>query len=172
MKFIIAILFISFGLHSIACSCSGSGSVESALDHSEYVIYGKVLDTSYVSVIETLEPDQRDSIEQTSHSVLKYKLFLQSTFVINRKFKGDIMSDTVIVFTPSGGPSCGFHFVPNEEYVIYGSKSSISYAFMSNESNQQLQGKERKGSIWTHICTRTTHSAKSEVYAIEEHLQE
>ena len=174
MNQLFSFLVIILGFQSItfACRCEGIAEVGESVENSEFVIYGKVIDTSYVDVIETMDSLSLDSLTFKNQRYLDQPLVLKSTFVVIKNFKGSIKSDTLIIYTPRQSATCGFSFLPNKEYVVYGESASFLYDFLEDLAETDLKGREKKGTIWTNHCTRTTQYADSEVSAIEEYLLE
>jgi hypothetical protein len=170
--FSVLILVLFFQTSSFACSCHGSSSVESSMEHSKYVIYGKMIDTSYVQVLETVDSTYRDTLETNSHEFLSYPIILKSRILVYKAYKGEFETDTLTIYTPAQSASCGYSFKPNTEYVIYGEAYSSAYDFIGSIAKIDLTGMEQAGTVWTNNCTRTTETASSEVSAIEEYLQE
>jgi hypothetical protein len=97
---IIGLMIVPATIH--ACSCAESTSAQAELQQQTAVFSGKVI-----------------AIKKP------FKLLIRSsadpvnvTFEVDRVWKGDV-GKNVSIQTAMSGPSCGFNFNKNEEYLVY-----------------------------------------------------
>jgi hypothetical protein len=169
---ILTVLFLGLSGQIYACQCASTGTIKESLASADGVIYGKVIERELVSFAETLKPDKANSIrdkienEKRSANSFDYKQIVKIDIQVIEIFKGEITSDTVTIFTPEGGPSCGFSFELNKEYIIYGKIKSHTYSFFLNEP-EKLDNIEKENCYWTNRCTRTTAFNEAELEGLK-----
>ncbi|NOQ74500.1 MAG: hypothetical protein GQ574_20990 [Crocinitomix sp.] len=169
-KFTVLISILLVLNHQVlACSCGTKDKVKEAIEQAEYVFYGKVIDTSFVRGNHWFETISSDSSEFPQDEMAFESEFLKTTFVIIHSFKGKSTLDTISIYTDESERSCGVAFQPGEIYVVYG-ESREYIEERNNHSWHPLKEPEEMGSIWTHLCTRTTKAVKTELAQIEESI--
>lgn len=153
VRFII-ILFLLFNstAYATACSCSGESTVEGGLKYSDAVFKGKVLKRYTTSNYDSLSIEVKDKREA------KYGLSISVNILeVQKVFKGnEIVTDTVVVYTPPNGGSCGIYFVVGEEYIVYAqqvSKMTELLWWKAKEEEKTIN----ETTFWTHLCTRTAY---------------
>lgn len=107
LKYLILIILVHFCTidKTIACDCLESGTVKTEAKRS-----------NLVALVRTISQDTIKFINQ--YHRIDYKL--EYRFLVIRKYKREIVSDTIIVSTPYGETACGFHFKINQKYILYG----------------------------------------------------
>jgi hypothetical protein len=153
----------------LACKCYETGTVKESFETSELVVYGKVIRRSYVSFKETMKAEKGDSLnthlEGDKNNLLNSEAILKIEFEIKNIYKGQIISDTITIYTGRNSSSCGFtDFKEGGEYIIYGSSMSYLYGYFTNAANEKL---EKSGTFWTSQCTRTTEYNEPEAKELE-----
>lgn len=94
----------------------------------------------------------------TKIPVARYRLLVQDSY------KGNISSDTVIIYTGIGGGDCGVRFKTGERYIVYGESESY-FDHLKNTINFP----NATNSFWTNICLRTMPYAEEERTEIEKY---
>ncbi|UKN00317.1 hypothetical protein K6119_11285 [Paracrocinitomix mangrovi] len=167
---LVGLLLILSG-KSLACSCETRSKVKEEMEQAEYVVYGKVLDVTFVPGYYFHELITKDSSEIHKEDQPPNAEFLKATFVITHTFKGKSELDTITVYTDESERSCGVAFQAGEEYVIYGwSREYLVERY--NHIWHPLEEPEEIGSIWTNLCTRTTKEVRSELAQLEAYFTE
>jgi hypothetical protein len=115
----IFVMLVHFSIPVYACDCVIPSSVETEFSQSDAVFSGKVI-----------------SIKE-SHSPGGYAK-KEIIFEVYKTWKG-LEESQVKITTGQGGGDCGYHFIPNGEYLVYG-------------RNSDMYGKSQLG---TGICDRT-----------------
>lgn len=98
------LFLLSYASSVSACSCVETPGVEAALEQSDAVFHGKVLDIR----------------ENTG----KYRYGRHVLFEVMKTWKG-IEDSQVIIKTGLGGGDCGFDFQVGQEYVVYAYESEM-----------------------------------------------
>ncbi len=172
-KFILTFLLLVLCEQGYACKCHGTGTIRESMNSADGVIHGKVVKKELVSFAETLKADKANSIrdkiknEKRGTQSFDFKQIIKVDIQVIEIFKGKITSDTVTIFTSDGGPSCGFDFELNKEYIIYGAIKGHTYSFFVNES-EKLDNIEKENCYWTNRCTRTKEFSKTEIDGLRE----
>jgi hypothetical protein len=144
---IVLVLVCSCG-QTRACDCLATGSVKTEVRRS-----------NLVAVVRTIA---QDTVKFTNHyGRSDYKW--EYTFLVIRKYKGDISSDTIHVSTPYGETACGFFFKINQEYMLYGYNSMLV---------RQKVVKLPENNFKTSSCSRTKGVDAQEEAAIITALKE
>ncbi|MCC9019919.1 hypothetical protein [Flavobacterium lipolyticum] len=128
-------IFLFFYCPSIvlACSCIGKSMINSEIKKTDVLFLGKVLSKKIFSMkIEYLP-------EEFYPKKIEYKV------LVTKKYKGNIITDTLKIVTGIGSGDCGFNFLIDHSYIIYGMYSE-----------KRLESREKVNEfIETDICTRT-----------------
>lgn len=128
------------------CTCVGQAAPKVALQESDRVFRGKVLRMEVVMI-----PVILDGLQVGPQiRVHRYTVQVQS------RIKGRTLPKQITVFSGEGGGDCGFRFVIDKEYVIYGH-------WRTQFLNDTPVGKRF---LYTDICTRTTGEVEDELGAI------
>jgi hypothetical protein len=101
----IFVMLVHFSIPAYACDCVIPSSVETEFSQSDAVFSGKVI-----------------SIKE-SHSPGGYAK-KEIIFEVYQTWKG-LEESQVKITTGQGGGDCGYHFVPDGEYLIYGRYSDM-----------------------------------------------
>jgi hypothetical protein len=115
----IFVMLVHFSIPAYACDCVIPSSVETEFSQSDAVFSGKV-----ISIKESRSPG----------GYVKKEII----FEVYKTWKG-LEDSQVKITTGQSGGDCGYHFIPNGEYLVYGRKSD-------------MYGKNQLG---TGICDRT-----------------
>lgn len=139
-------LFLMYGRSARACSCREIKTVKERMELAQVIFTGTVID-----VLENTVEDNN------SFYYLTYKY----TFLIEKMYKGEIRSDTLVVETGSGGADCGYPFTVGKKYVVYAN-------LITSDENTPA---ENQPILFTGICHRTRPFDKDEIEEIEKLLQ-
>ena len=160
---IIGILIFSAS-KTIACRCEDPGTVSEAYNYTETIIHGKVIQKSFVTFESSMNIEKADSLKIKLKGDDQKLELLDSEFIIEVKieilkvYKGELVGDTIKLYTSRNSASCGFtRFEEGQDFIIYA--SSKSYAFWLFNSESRL---EKENTLWTNHCTRTTEHNASE----------
>jgi hypothetical protein len=119
----IYVLLSHFPIPAYACDCVIPASVETELSQSDAVFSGKVISIK----------DKRSAGGYAKKEII---------FEVYQTWKG-LEESQVKITTGQGGGDCGYHFVPDGEYLVYG-------------RNSDMYGKSQ---LSTGICDRTVDLA-------------
>ena len=160
MRIIFAIVFwIGLTSECPACKCSDPGSVKDSFNRGGIIIKATVIGIDTVAYSETLVEKEAKQIERslkdkpqrlaffTSKSLFKVRV------LVTERFKGENIIDTIAIYTPMFGGSCGYRFQMNKEYIIYGSGRGFYSTFFDRKDEDGRV--EREHTYWTNHCTRT-----------------
>lgn len=165
MKRALTILgILVFGLMSenvFGCSCVGESTVKGAYKNSDIVVSGQVRSTT-----DEYLPDSASIKEMIALGIPVDKLdkrlngyYLKKVLIrVDTVFKGQMTSDTLIIFTGVGGGDCGYRFKVGQKYIIYGNTKSYFADFSKNQDFPNGQNV-----YWTNICTRTQEHNQTEI---------
>lgn len=177
---IIIIFFWGFSLLAYPCRCR-EFSVEDAVKTYEVVFKGKVLSvdrtSDYASV--GLEIDTVNLPERVKRLGV-YASLIVTKIKVDRVYKGECGSDTILVLTPTTGASCGYQgFEAGYDYIVYGMTEYDPF-LMGAKSYTEMMPIPRvilseELYYWTNNCSRTQVWLKEEereilsvIQAIEE----
>lgn len=170
MKTLLIVALIIIGVKSsLACSCEEPSLVKESFEYADLVVYGTVLNRSYITFRETMESNKGDSLNNvlTNHDneLLNSDLILKIEFEIKKMYKGKVTSDTITIYTGRSSASCGYSwFKEGEDYIIYGSAESYCYKLFTDGENENL---EKRGTFWTNHCSRTTEYNEQEAKELD-----
>ena len=160
----LVILWTSFG--SLACSCQDPGSVEESLEYSDIVVHGKVISMSDVSYRSTLSKEHGDSLndalEDRRREVFNSDMIVKVELEVKQIYKGEVCSDTLVIYTARSSSACGFRFKERENYIIYGMSESYQAGFYHDQSPPKTTNV-----FWTNHCTRTAEYTFQEAKELE-----
>lgn len=143
------IAFAISHLHALGCDCIDPGSVKTEVKAYALVITAKALSKTPVGSAEQ---------KRQLWSEVKFR------FLVTRKFKGNITSDTITIITPESESACGVEFEIGKEYIIYASSRAMD---QQTRKPYQLPQNEFK----TTLCSRTKELNPFEVEEIRKALQ-
>lgn len=129
-----AFLLASYQL-ALACTCIGEATVKEEMARSSAVFMGTVVSSKLKTVAD-------DSQAENLRLDLEYMEF---SLVVEHKYKGWSLNDTVQVVTGFGGGDCGFEFALGKAYFVY----------CSYEDRHWNYGEKVKKFLTTDICRRT-----------------
>lgn len=144
---VILVLFFST-VQTFACDCLESGTVKTEVKRS-----------GLVAVVRTIVQDTIEFVDQYGRKDFKWEY----KFLVIRKYKGDITSDTISVSTPYGETACGLFFKLNQEYILYGHQWKVI---------KQKAMRLPDNTFETTSCTRTRAVDAKEEEAIKAALKE
>jgi hypothetical protein len=160
MKILVVIaIWIGLMPECTACKCNGPGSVRDSLNKKGIIIKARVIGIDTVAYSDTMVEKEAKEIERnlkdnperlaffTSKSLFKVRV------LVMEKFKGEDIIDTVAIYTPTFGGSCGYGFQLNREYIIYGSGRGFYSTFFDRGDDDRKVAREH--TYWTNHCTRT-----------------
>lgn len=101
----IYVMLIHVPIPAYACDCAPPPSVETELSQSDAVFSGKVISMK----------DKRSSAGYVSKEII---------FEVYQTWKG-VNESQIKITTGQGGGDCGYRFVPDEEYLVYGRHSEM-----------------------------------------------
>lgn len=168
MKTIVILLAVLIvGNYSLACSCQDPGTVQQGFEYSDMVVHGTVLSRSYVTHRETMKREKGDSLNAVltnrEADLFNSELILKVELKVSKVYKGEMVSDTVVIYTGRSSAACGFSwFKEGEDYIIYGTSASYAYGLFTYED-----GLEQGHTFWTNHCTRTTEYNEQEAKELE-----
>jgi hypothetical protein len=119
----IYVLLVYFPLPAYACDCVIPPSVETELSQSDAVFSGKVISIK----------EKRSAAGYAKKEII---------FEVYQTWKG-VEESQIKITTGQGGGDCGYHFVPDGEYLVYG-------------RNSEMYGESQ---LSTGICDRTVDLA-------------
>ncbi len=76
---------------------------------------------------------------------------------IDKIYKGQPISDTLTILTPTNVESCGYYFEVNQKYIVY-AKTTDDLVIKQNLERKTLDNK----TFWTNHCTRTQNWNENE----------
>ena len=142
----------------LACSCAGTWTTKTAYDNSQNVIYGKVIDTTLVSLSQTMDQEKLVKfLGETCGSVTDFEMLylpiiIQTKILVLKNYKGLAIQDTIIIYTPRQSSTCGYQwFTEGSSHLIFDSNPNFIYQFVGVGNDFQI-----KNTLWTNNCTATT----------------
>ena len=162
------IFCVFFSKKSLACDCKTNHSIEKALETSKLVIHARVLSKEFINYSETLLPQWADSlvkwtkdkgqlldVSAITPNVIKIKV------IVIKNFKNKTGLDTLVIFTPRNGASCGFNrFELGKEYIIFNNTDIFKQEQLKGFSGYNVQ---LNNTFWTSRCTRTVELNQSDL---------
>ena len=130
------------------------------------IIHGKVISREIVAFANTVKADKEDEIrnglktDKQKLQLFDSDLIFEVRLQVLESLKGNI-GDTVTIFTPIAGASCGYRFELGNEYIVYASAENSLFGFFLTES-QRKEHIEKENTYWTSHCTRTAVYSKQE----------
>ncbi|MBL4649209.1 MAG: hypothetical protein JKY03_05710 [Aureispira sp.] len=141
-------------------------SVEDAYSMTTVVVSGKIISLNYVSLWATMAPEKRAQAKedflktQPNTKSLETPIIQKVALEVSKTYKGENIIDTLIIFTPRNGASCGFAwFKVGGSFIIYASPRSFYYGVFPFIN---IEGMEQKNTYWTNHCTRTNYYYEKE----------
>lgn len=140
---------------TLACTCIGTSTLRNDLKSSNFVFTGKVVASEIVSLLpEVWLNDSLWEFQKIFYTKMKY------TFEVSAVYKGNITTDTLIVYSGFGGGDCGYEFLLGYDYIVYANW---------NESLKEPDYITPLKFIETNICTRTKLLNNNEIRKIKLH---
>ena len=148
---LIIILNLFVAIQSFACSCEGKPTVPASVRHADVVFSGHVISKTITTNYDSL------GIVMTGDTSKIYPNWREMPIAvvsikIDKMFKGELVSDTITILTPSNGASCGYYFQAGEKYIVY----ATIYDEMPMTYKLKRRSFDNK-TFWTHQCTRTQY---------------
>ncbi len=154
------------------CSCQDPGTVEEAFLETPFIIHGKVLSQTFAHYKSAMNDSgaailsARFQQDTQKLLLLETQMLVKTELKVLEKFKGNIQTDTITVYTTRTSGSCGYRgFIPGAEYIVYA--SGKSYAFWPFTEGAKDIHLEKENTYWTNQCTRTSAYEKSEAKALK-----
>lgn len=165
MKTILFIFSLILPTYAFACSCNQPPSIEDAYFMTRVVVSGKVISLNYVSIWSTMDPKKSPQAKEAFLEAHPYTKSLETPIIqkveleVSNKYKGKNLKDTIVIYTPRSGASCGFTwFKIGKEFIIY----TTPYYYYGMFNLNKIEGLEQKNTYWTNHCTRTKHYYEKE----------
>ena len=133
MKNIFVILFFCSPSIFLACSCIGKSNIKIEIAKSNIILSGKILSKRIFSI------KIEDVVEEFYPKKIEYAV------LVTKIYKGSLLKDTLRIMTGLGNGDCGYNFLLNRTYIIYG-----VYAEKHFEGGQKVSQ-----FVETDICSRT-----------------
>lgn len=134
-----------------SCNCSKKLSFNKEFKRSDIVLVGVVLKIEMVG------------INQLDTSILKIPIYSNKvSILISKMYKGELLGDTLIVYSGVGRGDCGFPFEVGETYIVY---SVWKDKFYDNEYFPRIEE-----FLYTSICTRTRRVDITEINCLDKKL--
>ena len=156
----------------ITCSCEGPTKISNAFLSSETVAHGEVVELRITKVSDSMDPNslneflKNEKLMQHESELLNLNFLIQAKFKIIELFKGDIKTDTLILYTTRTGASCGYtNFEIGKQFIIYSSPTSYFFSsFFSTQKNRKL---EKSNSNWVTSCSLTSELREDHLNALK-----
>ena len=168
-----SILFLLIITHkSNACSCNYEKTLMEELKSRDLVVKATILSIDTLIYTDTIKFREIKTLKD--YSTIYVINYLIKVLVL-KKFKGEIIADTIPIITGLGGGDCGFPFEIGKEYLIYANKRN--YSKISKDSIKAQKNKEYKIptthliAYETNICTWTIMYNKLQEEDLINHLK-
>ncbi len=141
-----------------ACSCIGGRTVREEIKHADAVLTGTIVAKQIIPILDPAfsgaSPTDTTTLQptQVKFAIARYDLLVSDVY------KGNILTDTVGLYTGLGGGDCGVRFKVGERYIVYGEKETYMGPFL-----EDFPLPASKNAFWTHICLRTTSYDQAEI---------
>jgi hypothetical protein len=124
MRILIILFFLANNIYAYCCTCLGPETMEEDFKQSAYIFEGTVISKEIVWVKDTLYPilvekgylkagsADRDSVQ-----------LVRTTIQIEKRFKGRIKNDQIIIYAGFGDIDCGFTFTVGQKYIVFTSQN-------------------------------------------------
>lgn len=166
MSVILLIFCLSISVSSFACRCNELPSIKDAYFTTTAIVSGKVISLNYVSLWATMALEKRTQAKEAFLKIYPNTKSLETPIIqkieleVFKIYKGENIKDTLVVFTPRKGASCGFtEFKVGEDFIIYASPRSFYYSIFNLIHTEDM---EQKNTYWTNHCTRTNYYYEEE----------
>lgn len=146
-------LLIFFSSKLKACTCIET-SIKYEVMNKEAIIAGTIIQEEEITIYDTLSPNR-----------ILSRIEMKFTVEIDNIYKGQFNSDTVFVYTGSGGGDCGYRFKLGEKYIIYAGSLNPYVRYdgqIVNDSNI---------AFYTTICSRTRLFKYAEIKELKKQLK-
>jgi hypothetical protein len=164
-KFLYAILLMSVSTEVFACDCIPDDSIVNAYKNANIVFEGRVVKIDTVLVSDTA--NIISPANSKPHIEVTVRKFLAVKFSMAKLFKGDNQNSFVTVMTSAVETRCGFQFILNNNYLVYGYTAMFSlivHKGVAINNNKTVQSGNLNISRYsTSSCTRTTSAVKYEL---------
>ncbi|HEX8546198.1 MAG TPA: hypothetical protein VF691_04505 [Cytophagaceae bacterium] len=143
-------------INTMACSCEGEGTVAGSVKYSDVVFSGQVISRTLTNNYDSL-----GIVVTGDTSKMHFKWQEYQTAVVRIKvdkiYKGQLISDTIIILTPPNGAACGYYFQVGQKYIVY----ATVFDEMLGTNGLKRRTFDSK-TYWTQQCTRTQNWNTSE----------
>lgn len=143
-----------------ACKCQGSENIQEEFEQTSVVVSGKVLNKCYVSYESTLNNQDLELIRKEYESkperlnAIKSESIVKIELEVNYTYKGDGITDKIIIYTSRFGASCGYlGFEIGQNFIAY--LSPKNYLDVFYKTSRKLNGTDEQGVFWTNQCRWT-----------------
>lgn len=159
------------------CDCMGINNVDTEFKESELVVKAKIIKKSIVGLLVTMDEAKAEQLLHeidTSNKEISsdYKRFLtegrisQVEVLVEESYKGELIGDTITVYTLPNEASCGFNFIEGGKYLIYAHDKTSMYRFdaLKGDIPKNL---EKTSTYWTNLCSRTTYHLDEDINCLK-----
>lgn len=131
------------------CDCKPQDDVAQARKHADAIVVANAIKSEEVQI--------------TNPRVLTHfpVYVMRYTFFVERRFKGRIPGDSLVVYTGNGN-DCGSVFEIGGRYILYGENNRPYKGHWF--ADEPLVG---RGIIWTDVCMRTRPYDEAEIKELE-----
>lgn len=144
-----------------ACKCFDPPTVEQAFPSTPVILHGRVIRKDYVTIRQAIAPEVDQSLQIGPADSVRYPAYAEWESVVRvrveviQDFKGIIKTDTVTVFTPRSGASCGYSgFEVGKPFIIWAYPQS-NYLRSAGQTLGLTENSVIPGTWWTNHCTLT-----------------
>ena len=124
MRTLIIFFFLANNIYSYCCTCLGPETMEEDFKQSAYIFEGTVISKEIVWVKDTLYPILVEKGYLKSGSTERDSVQLvRTTIQIEKRFKGRIKNDQIIIYAGFGDIDCGFTFTVGQKYIVFASQN-------------------------------------------------
>lgn len=161
--FLLIPLVLSFS-RGYCCHCNELDSIITEYNFSDLVAFGEVLSISIVTPLQTIDTSKQSlNIFKNKNNSPNSPDFINSPMILAVKlkvlkaYKGTTRNQTITIFTPKRGASCGYTgFTKGRNYIVFGMTSSFFLPAFTNYDT--LKRINLSNSYWTSNCNRTSEA--------------
>jgi hypothetical protein len=151
--------------HVFACSCTPGESIVDAFKSADLIFEGKVVKIDTVFISDTVKIIPTTNSKRGIEIVVRKYLSVHLNII--RLLKGVGKNMIVTIMTDAFGSRCGFQFVTNFDYLVYGYTENFSLIDSKDIVATQKTNKKIKtlniAGYSTNSCARTTTAIEREI---------
>lgn len=124
MRILIIFIFLVNNFYYHCCTCIGPETIEEDFKQSDFIFEGTVIAKEVVWVKDTLYPQlvEKGYLKAGSDNRDSDQL-VRTTIQIEKRFKGRIKKDQLIIYSGFGDIDCGFRFIVGQKYIVFASQN-------------------------------------------------